>query len=247
MVGPSGPSADDPLLELYRDEGRGGGGEPTASWTGSRASVSNSPCRQPLQDRHIEDGKLDRHRPDDRAQQERVGPRAEREEAFALGPDRQSVAELQQRQGGEDHALPWPTGRPRPTNRARQTAAMVSPTHRACCHSPRAPPSSVAIPVATTTRAPRPPVTAVPRHAIFRRSASSESSISGSGSTRLVTGPDSPVRAASLIRSAHDSVRRRSAASRSPGPSNTRSPGTTLGAAAPAVSGRSGRDGRPSG
>jgi hypothetical protein len=27
-----------------------------------------------------------------------------------------------------------------PTSRARQTAAMVSPTHRACCHSPRAPP-----------------------------------------------------------------------------------------------------------
>ena len=35
------------------------------------------------------------------------------------------------------------------------------------------------------------------------------------------------MRAASLTRSAHDSVRRRSAASRSPGPSSTRSPGTS--------------------
>ena len=48
---------------------------------------------------------------------------------------------------------------------------MVSPTHRACCHSPRAPPSSVAIPVATTTRAPDIRIRSSPQGPEYRASA----------------------------------------------------------------------------
>ena len=113
----------------------------------------------------------------------------------------------------------------RPRTPSRRCSGVGSAGWR--CSNSASRPSSVAIPVATTTPAPRPPVTAVPRNAMLRRSASSESSISGRDSTCLVTGVDSPVRAASLTRSAHDSVRRRSAATRSPGPSSTRSPGTS--------------------
>ena len=48
------------------------------------------------------------------------------------------MAELEQGQGGEHHRLPWPATARAPASRARQTAAMSSPTQRACCHSPRA-------------------------------------------------------------------------------------------------------------
>ena len=113
----------------------------------------------------------------------------------------------------------------RPRTASRRCSGVCSAGWR--CSSSARRPSSVAIPVATTTPAPRPPVTAVPWNAMLRRSASIDSSISGRGSTCLLTGLDSPVRAASLTRSAHDSVRRRSAATRSPGPSSTRSPGTS--------------------
>ena len=97
-------------------------------------------------------------------------------------------------------------------------------------------PSAVAMPVDTTRPAPRPYVTAVPLKAMLRWSARRASLIVGRAATVFAAGSDSPVRAASLIRSECDSRRRRSAATTSPASSRTRSPGTSWAAGTMATS-----------
>ncbi len=89
-------------------------------------------------------------------------------------------------------------------------------------------PSSVRIPVATTTPSPAPRVTAVPLNTTLDRSASGASS--STGSTRLATGTDSPVSADSLTCRFDASIRRRSAVTTSPPASKTISPGTSFSA-----------------
>ena len=90
-------------------------------------------------------------------------------------------------------------------------------------------PSSVSMPVATTTPRPRPDVAAVPLKAMLCRSATMGASSPSSTSLVFTAGSDSPVSAASLTRSAWTSTRRTSAETTSPAPSMTRSPGTMSG------------------
>ena len=91
--------------------------------------------------------------------------------------------------------------------------------------SPCTRPSSVSMPWATTTPRAPPRVTNVPDQAMFARSARSVSS--GSSSSALLAGSDSPVRVDSSTDSSSTWARRRSAGTRSPSASRTRSPGTT--------------------
>ena len=156
---------DAPLLELHGDEGRGRGDQDQRKLDRSQGPGDE----QAPQGRQIQDAELDGDRPDDRAQQERVRLRAERE---ASRSDRTARA--------------WPScrsarvvdtivchGRPAaraPTSRARQTAAMVSPT---CCHNPRAKIDSVGVRCG--------------RRMASRSTGSSPSAIAGSPSvTRLI-------------------------------------------------------------
>ena len=86
-------------------------------------------------------------------------------------------------------------------------------------------PTSVPMPVATTMPAPRPAVTMAVANAMFDRSPSGapgRTTVEASFST----GTDSPVSAASCMRSPAASTRRRSAGAMLPSPSCTRSPGT---------------------
>ena len=76
-------------------------------------------------------------------------------------------------------------------------------------------PSSVWVPVPTTTPRPRPCATNVPRKAIERRSPTGACG-SVTGSTRLLTGWDSPVSAASAMRREAREVSRRSAGTIAP-------------------------------
>ena len=100
----------------------------------------------------------------------------------------------------------------------RTTSAVVSRSAMA--------PSSVWVPVPTTTPRPRPCATNVPRKAIERRSPTGACG-SATGSTRLLTGWDSPVRAASAMRKEAKEVSRRSAGTIAPSARTTRSPGTS--------------------
>jgi hypothetical protein len=59
------------------------------------------------------------------AQQHRLGAGAEDEEALALGPDRQGVAEVLQRQGGEHHRLSGPAARPRHRQQAGAATTLA--------------------------------------------------------------------------------------------------------------------------
>ena len=104
------------------------------------------------------------------------------------------------------------------------------------CSSSATRPRAVDIPVVSTMPAPRPYTTAVPLKATLRWSARTPSGTSGSGSVVFSAGSDSPVRAASLIRSARASRRRRSAVTMSPASRRTRSPGTSSGAGTMSVS-----------
>ena len=90
-------------------------------------------------------------------------------------------------------------------------------------------PSSDSAPVPTAIPVPLPTATKVPENAIAVRSLSR-----ASGETGLAdfpTGTDSPVSAASSIRRLRVRTRRKSAGTRSPGSSCTRSPGTMSSAA----------------
>ena len=100
----------------------------------------------------------------------------------------------------------------------RTTSAVISRSAIA--------PSSVWVPVPTTTPRPRPCATNVPRKAIERRSPTGACG-SVTGSTRLLTGWDSPVRAASAMRKEAREVSRRSAGTIAPSWRTTRSPGTS--------------------
>ena len=102
-------------------------------------------------------------------------------------------------------------------------------------------PISVSIPVAVTTATPRPPVTREPENTMFTRSASGTSSAGPPLSTAprpfrrvfpktvscLSTFSDSPVRELSLTCRPYTSIRRASAATKSPASSSRISPGTT--------------------
>ena len=85
------------------------------------------------------------------------------------------------------------------------------------------------MPVDVTSSVPRPAVTLVPANAIEVRSANGVDS--STGSTRLSTGTDSPVRADSSTRKACASVSLPSAGTREPASSRTTSPGTSSRAA----------------
>jgi hypothetical protein len=87
-------------------------------------------------------------------------------------------------------------------------------------------PSSVRIPVATTTPRPRPAATCVPEYAMHSRSPSARSSRS-TGSVCLSIGSDSPVSVASSMRRLASSTRRRSAGTTVPASRWTMSPGTS--------------------
>ncbi len=89
-------------------------------------------------------------------------------------------------------------------------------------------PVSVRSPVAQTTPSPWPLVTRLPANARFFRSANSVSRPSGSAC--FATGTDSPVSADSSTPNPHTRTSRRSAPIRSPGSSNTTSPGTSTSA-----------------
>ncbi len=87
-------------------------------------------------------------------------------------------------------------------------------------------PSSVRIPVATTTPSPRPAATCVPEYAMHRRSPRARSSRS-TGSVILSIGSDSPVSVASSMRRLATSTSRRSAGTTDPASRCTMSPGTS--------------------
>ncbi len=87
-------------------------------------------------------------------------------------------------------------------------------------------PMAVSRPVATTTPRALPEVTPVPRNTRFFCSARGRSGSSARVSVVLVTGVDSPVRAASLTWSDSTSSRRRSAGTMRPWSISTTSPGT---------------------
>ncbi len=88
-------------------------------------------------------------------------------------------------------------------------------------------PNSVAMPVATATPRARPLRTDVPIQAIDVRSLSD--AVAATPSVPFRTALDSPVSADSSTRSSRTPSRRRSAGTRSPASSNTRSPATTPG------------------
>jgi hypothetical protein len=90
-------------------------------------------------------------------------------------------------------------------------------------------PSSVRVPVATTTASPVPLATVVPRYAMLARSATSVST--GSGATCLSAGIDSPVKGASSVLRSMASSSRTSAGTRLPASSRTMSPATRVSAA----------------
>ena len=86
-------------------------------------------------------------------------------------------------------------------------------------------PTSVPMPVATTMPAPRPAVTMAVANAMFDRSPSGAPGRT-TAEASFSTGTDSPVSAASCMRSPAASTSRRSAGAMLPSPSCTRSPGT---------------------
>gem|GEM_PF-1351851 len=86
-------------------------------------------------------------------------------------------------------------------------------------------PISVVLPVATTTPSPVPAATMDPLKAMEERSPRAASS--ATATVVLSTATDSPVRAASWMRSPWAVVRRRSAGTLSPASRRTRSPGTS--------------------
>ena len=90
-------------------------------------------------------------------------------------------------------------------------------------------PSSVSLPVATTTPFARPDTTRVPEKAMLARSPTV--ALAELGATFLSAGTDSPVSAASSVRRFFTSISRRSAGTLSPDSSSTRSPGTSSSAA----------------
>src|SRR5215472_11101361 len=97
-------------------------------------------------------------------------------------------------------------------------------------------PSSVPLPVATTTPVPRPDETKVPENAMPFRSPTV--AFSATALIVLSIGTDSPVSAASSVRRFLTSTRRRSAGMRSPDSSSTTSPGTSSSAGIKRVSRR---------
>src|SRR5215467_9021609 len=103
-------------------------------------------------------------------------------------------------------------------------------------------PSSVALPVPTTTPVARPETTSVPENAMFARSPTV--ALADTGSVDLSAGTDSPVSAASSVRRFFTSVRRRSAGTLSPDSSSTMSPGTSPSAGIRRAAPRSGLRGQ---
>src|SRR3974377_1801902 len=85
-------------------------------------------------------------------------------------------------------------------------------------------PSSVSLPVPTTTPVARPETTRVPENAMLLRSPTV--ALADTGLVDLSVGTASPVSAASSARRFFTSVRRRSAGTLSPDSSSTTSPGT---------------------
>jgi len=112
----------------------------------------------------------------------------------------------------------------RPKRASRRCSGVLAPSVVASSVAIR--PSSVPMPVATTTPSPRPRVTIVPDQAMLTRS---PSGMSASSSVRVTfsTGCDSPVSAASSTCSPNASASRRSAGTTPPASSNTKSPGTS--------------------
>ncbi len=107
----------------------------------------------------------------------------------------------------------------RPICSSNGVAARSTPDSRVLMR-----PSSVSEPVAITTPSPWPKTATVPVKHVDLRSPSSVSASTGSGV--LATGTDSPVRAASSMRSSRELRIRRSAGTRSPEARRTTSPGT---------------------
>ena len=114
---------------------------------------------------------------------------------------------------------------PRPrtrTSRRCWSGVLVEPAPRSISATR---PSSASMPVAVTSRVPRPTATLVPEYAIELRPASSASG--GTGSDCLSDGTDSPVSADSSMRRTCASTMRPSAGTIEPASRRTRSPGTS--------------------
>ena len=126
--------ADAPLLELDRDEGGGRGHQDE----GKLEQARGPGCRTAAAGAAGRGWPAGPRPPEDRGQQERIGPaprvkKLSRSDRTARAWPSWSSARVVNTI--VCHGQPAPRA---PASRARQTAAMVSPTQRACRHSPRA-------------------------------------------------------------------------------------------------------------